>query len=199
MGLRELRPDPTAGSYEPQPSRLKPILARQAVALLLVVVVVGSVGVLRYAPLTLGAGDAEVEGATAEQVQADPRVYRVGFSPRGTFTYRFSIRNAGRFGVTVRDVQPPAHRTFAGVEVLLAGAGGRTEPLLPFALAPGDSRAVIVRVSFGECIGPAPAGNRETWSSETVRYALFALPRSSLLDLPMTIRIDTAGAPACLG
>ena len=72
------------------------------------------------------------------------------------------------------------------------------EKFLPFTLAGGDRRWVVVRTRFGNCDRFA-AGASETYTRFQVTYSVFGLTKQAWVQLPKDIGVDSprdSGCPA---
>lgn len=180
--------------YESSRERLVVSIKRGAVILIAAALVTTSLGLLRYSPLS-GSMPASVAGST---VTDGSTRYVATFTPAGTFEYSFAVRNDGRWGVTISGLRAPVHGAFEEVEILVTTPGS-SEPraLETFALGAGESAVYNVRVTFGDCETPLPAGGRTAWNREVVGYRVLGVAREMAVDLPYRLVVDTADAPNC--
>lgn len=194
------QPRGTADLYERRAGWLLPSLTRMLALLVVASVVTTAVGLLRYAPLT-GVAPAAAEGASladAGSGSGSGGDYTAEFRPDGSFEYRFTLRNAGRWGVTLTGVQPPMHPVIESAQILAAPPGSSSfAPITSFALGAGEQAEILVRVRFGPCKTPPPPESRTTWDHQTVAFRVLGVARQMSAALPLRITIDDAAAPRC--
>jgi hypothetical protein len=172
------------------------------VAYLAVLAAVGGIVLfaLRYQPIS-AANFASEPGA-----QSDPRMVRLGYANGGTFSFGFLIVNDGSLPVKIQRIHitgrngllVPLRLETAGKRY--AGSVGESdaalERFLPFTLAGGDSRWIVVRTRFGNC-GRFDASDAETYTQFQVTYSVLGLTKRAWVPLPKDIRVDSPPDYAC--
>lgn len=172
------------------------------VAYLAVLAVVAAIVLLglRYQPLSAA------NFASGSVAQSDAKMVRVGYENGGTFSFGFLVVNDGPLPVKIQRIQ------IAGQSELLitvrletaakryAGSLGEGDPsldrFLPFTLAGGDRRWIVVRTRFGNCDRFA-AGALETYTRFKVTYSLLGLTKQAWVPLPKDIGVDSPPDYAC--
>ena len=128
------------------------------------------------------------------------------FRPGGHFVLGFSVRNSGRWGVTVTRIPTPSEGPVIGTGVRLGSANNiegspPTTDFRPFALGPGDERYVEVRYRMVECgVGPTDdewatqqGDNLAGWTAQRIDYRVAGLSRHMDIELPEAIIIIHSG------
>ena len=155
---------------------------------------------LRYQPVS-AANFASEPGA-----QSDPRMVRLEYTNGGTFSFGFLVVNDGSLPVKIQRIHITGRNGLL-VPVRLETAGKRyagsvgegdaaLERFLPFTLAGGDRRWVVVRTRFGNC-GRFAAGAVETYTQFQVTYSVLGLTKRAWVQLPKDIRVDSPPDYAC--
>ena len=157
---------------------------------------------VRYQPLSAA------NFASGPVAQSDPHMVRVGYANGGTFSFGFLIVNDGQLPVRIQRIQMTGQRHLL-VPVRVETAANRyagslaegdpsLEKFLPFTLAGGDRRWVVVRTRFANCDRFA-AGALETYTRFQVTYSVFGLTKQAWVQLPKDIGVDSprdSGCPA---
>ena len=190
-------------------------MARRALAIsagALLVVVVAALGVWlwlgSYAPLrALDSGFAPGPGIGADVQPVAGSGGRPVFFPlahRRTFDAAFTLRNAGRFAVTVTGLEPskPGPTPYLGAALLLAttssAASADPSQLAPFGslrIDPGDSAIVVVRFIL-DCKGATAATPDVYTSGVRLRYRYLSLfRRTETVRLPFAVTLRCVGGP----
>jgi hypothetical protein len=172
------------------------------VAYLLVLAAVGAIVLfaLRYQPISAA------NFASDPVPQADANVIRVGYTTGGTFSFGYLVVNDGPLPVKIQRIQMTGRNQLL-VPVRLETAGNRyagslgagdpsLEKFVPFTLAGGERRWVVVRTRFGNC-GRLPAGAFETYTQFQVTYSVLGLTKHASVPLPKDIRVDSPPDFAC--
>jgi len=171
----------------------------------------GSAGivVLRYRPLEARSGGGGVVGAKVTGQDApvgfSPSVvYTVHFTPNTTWSYLFPINNVGHWGVTITGVHLRGSngQPLRPVALLMEPPDrccliNDAVPFKPFALRPGETRQLVARYEFTNCIGTAPAPKSYgLWdSTEQVTFTVLGIPKEMAVAYDMRIVFD--GLPSC--
>lgn len=161
-----------------------------ALALLALAAVAAAVYVARYRPLV--EGDSFTPGPSG-RLQFDAFVdrasyYRYRYRDGARTWFELPVRNAGRIPVTVTGVErDPPH--WKGLLVI---TGARTR--LPFHLAGGQERRLVVAGRFANCEWYAPHTS-VTMSAIGVRYRVLGL--SKTMSLPLRQRLTVPAPPRC--
>ncbi len=199
MGV--VRKAPTAiGQYDPV-MRWK-ARAWGLVAYLAVLAVVASIVLLavRYQPLSAA------NFASGPVAEDGPNMIRVGYADGGTFSLGFLVVNDGPFPVEIQRIQTTGQSALL-VPIRLetaakryAGSLGEGDPslekFLPFTLAGGDRRWVVVRTRFANCDRFAE-GAFETYTQFRVTYSVLGFTKYAWVSLPKAIRVDSPPDSAC--
>jgi hypothetical protein len=172
------------------------------VAYLVVLVAVGAIVLfaLRYQPISAA------NFASEPVAQADPKLVRVGYANGETFSFGFLVVNDGPLPVKIQRIQTTGQNALL-VPVRLETAAQRyagslsegapfLERFVPFTLAGGDSRWIVVRTRFGNCSRFA-AGAFETYTQFQVSYSVLGLTKRASVPLPKDIRVDSPADLAC--
>ena len=180
-----------AGAKMKRPS----VLLVAGLLALLAALVAGGAGVLvRYQPLRTGSSSQSPQGSKGVDStdSSDGRTtYLVQYQDGRTASYGFSIRNDGRWGITVVG--------FGGSEQ----TGGLLDHFVyrmsdtgftvdegafkPFALGPGKERSIIVMATFANCESYiALAG--VIYDHVTVRYKTLGIERTT--EVPFGIKVE---------
>jgi hypothetical protein len=155
---------------------------------------------LRYQPLSaanLASGPVTSSGAN---------VVRVGYANGGTFSFGFLVVNDGPFPVKIQRIQTTGQSALL-VPVRLetaakryAGSLGEGDPslekFLPFTLAGGDRRWIVVQTRFGNCDRFA-AGAFEAYTRFQVTYTVLGFTKHAWVPLPKGIRVDSPPDLSC--
>jgi hypothetical protein len=155
---------------------------------------------LRYQPLSAA------NFASGQVTQSDANVVRVGYTSGGTFSFGFLVVNDGPLPVKIQRIQLTGQSQLL-VPVRLetaakryAGSLGEADPslerFLPFTLAGGDRRWMVVRTRFGNC-GRFAAGASQTYTQFQVTYSVLGLTKHAWVPLPKDIRVDSPPDFAC--
>jgi hypothetical protein len=155
---------------------------------------------IRYQPLSAA------NFASGPVAQSDQKMVRVGYANGGRFSFGFLIVNDGQLPVNVQRIQMTGHsRLLVPIRVetaanRYAGSLGEGDPslgkFLPFTLAGGDRRWVVVRTRFGNC-DRYTAGALETYSRFHVTYSVLGLTKQAWVRLPKEIGVDSPPDSAC--
>jgi len=190
-------------------------VARRALAIsagALLVVVVAALGVWlwlgSYAPLrALDSGFAPGPGIGADVQPVAGSGGRPVFFPvarRRTFDTAFTLRNTGRFAVTVTGLErsEPGPTPYLGAALLLATTSSTASadpsqlvPLGRLRIDPGDSAIVVVRFGL-RCVG-ATSGSPDVYTSAVrLRYRYLSLfRRTETVRLPFAVTLRCVGGP----
>jgi len=155
---------------------------------------------LRYQPLSVA------NFASESVAQSDSKMVRVGYANGEMFSFGFLVVNDGPFPVKIQRIQTTGQSALL-VPVRLetaakryAGSLGQGDPslekFLPFTLAGGDRRWIVVRTRFGNCDRFA-VGAFETYTRFQVTYSVLGLTKHSWVRLPGAIRVDSPPDVAC--
>ena len=172
------------------------------VAYLAVLAVVAAIVLfaLRYQPLSAA------NFASESVAQSDSKMIRVGYENGGTFSFGFLVVNDGPLPVKIQRIHVTGQSELL-VTVRLetaatryAGSLGQGDPsldrFLPFTLAGGDRRWIVVRTRFGNC-GRFAAGAFETYTRFNVTYTVLGLTKHAWVPLPKDIGVDSPPDFAC--
>ena len=135
-----------------------------------------------------------------------PNMVRVGFVNGGTFSFGFLVVNDGPLPVKIQGIQITGQSELL-VTVRLetaakryAGSLGEGDPSLdrfvPFTLAGGDRRWIVVRTRFGNCDRFA-AGAFETYTRFNVTYSVLGFTKRAWVPLPKDIGVESPPDFAC--
>lgn len=155
---------------------------------------------VRYQPLSAA------NFASGTVASAGPNTVRVGYENGGTFSFGFLIVNDGQLPVKVQRIQSTGQNQLL-VPVRLetaaqryAGSLGQGDPslekFLPFTLAGGDRRWIVVRTRFGNC-GRLSAGALETYTRFQVTYSVLGLTKHAWVQLPKDIEVASPPDSEC--
>jgi hypothetical protein len=155
---------------------------------------------VRYQPLTAA------NFASGPVTSSGANVVRVGYASGGTFSFGFLVVNDGQLPVKVQGIQITGQNQLL-VPVRLETAAKRyagslsefdpsLEKFLPFTLAGGDRRWIVVRTRFGNC-GRFAAGASETYTRFKVTYSVLGLTKHAWVPLPKDIAVDSPPDFAC--
>jgi hypothetical protein len=155
---------------------------------------------LRYQPLSAA------NLASDPVTQSDSKMVRLGYENGGTFSFGFLVVNDGPLPVKIQRIH------FTGQNDLLvtvrletaakrdAGSLGQGDPsldkFLPFTLAGGDRRWIVVRTRFGNC-ADFEAGHFEPHRGFNVTYTVLGLTKQARVPLPKDIGVDSPPDFAC--
>jgi hypothetical protein len=172
------------------------------VAYLAVLAAVGAIVLfaLRYQPISAA------NFASESVAQPDQKLVRVGYANGETFSFGFLVVNDGPLPVKIQRIQTTGQNALL-VPVRLetaaqryAGSLSEGDPSLdrfvPFTLAGGDRRWIVVRTRFGSC-GRFAAGAFETYTQFQVSYSVLGLTKRASVPLPKDIRVDSPPDLAC--
>lgn len=172
------------------------------VAYLVVLSVVAGIVVfaVRYQPLSAA------NFASGPVTSSGPNMVRVEYANGGTFSFGFLIVNDGQLPVKIRGIQITGQSQLL-VPVRLETAAKRytgslgefdpsLEKFIPFTLAGGDRRWIVVRTRFGNC-GRFAAGTSETYTRFRVTYSVLGLTKHAWVALPKDIAVDSPPDFAC--
>ena len=171
------------------------------VAYLVVLAAVGAIVLfaLRYQPISAA------NFASQAAPQSDAKIVSVGYVSGGTFSFGFLVVNDGPLPVKIQRIhitgrnQPlvPTRLETAGKRY--AGTLGESDPslekFLPFTLAGGDARWIVVRTRFGNC-GRLSEGAFEITQFQ-VTYSVLGLTKHAQVSLPRDIRVDSPPDFSC--
>ncbi|HEX9123215.1 MAG TPA: hypothetical protein VF984_07635 [Actinomycetota bacterium] len=155
---------------------------------------------VRYQPLSAA------NLASGPVTQSGGNMVRVGYANGGTFAFGFLVVNDGPLPVKIQRIQVTGQSELL-VPVRLetaakryAGSLGEGDPsldeFLPFTLAGGDRRWIVVRTRFGNC-GRFAAGAFETYTRFQVTYSVLGFTKHAWVPLPKDIRVDSPPDWAC--
>jgi hypothetical protein len=191
---------------EPAPYRSRAVWLRVAILSVVVAALAGiGVWVARYQPLEHGstsqrpAGSIEVKDPSVEDV---PTV-RVPYQDGTQNSFSFSIRNTGRWGVTITDF-PIQHRTSAYnlLEITKAEIGpsqgtvGSYRPFKPVSLAGGHEILIRLTGTFTDCEWYSPGGS-QGYGAISVRYRFLGIARTADIALPTIIEVESPPEAQC--
>ena len=156
--------------------------------------------VVRYQPLSAA------NIASGPTTESGPNMVRVGYVDGGTFSLGFLVVNDGPFPVKIQRIETTGQSALL-VPVRLetaakryAGSLGEGDPslekFLPFTLAGGDRRWVVVRTRFANC-GRFAEGAFETYTQFRVTYGVLGFTKHAWVPLPKGIRVDSPPDSAC--
>ena len=172
------------------------------VAYLAVLAVVAAIVLfaVRYQPLSAA------NIASGAVAQSDPNMVRVGYANGGTFSFGFLVVNDGQLPVKIQRIQMTGQSHLlvpVRVETAAkryAGSLGEGDPsleeFLPFTLAGGDRRWIVIRTRFGNCDRFA-AGAFETYTRFQATYSVLGLTRHAWVQLPRDIWVGSPPDSAC--
>lgn len=191
-------------------------MARRALAIAggtLLVAAVAALGLWlwlgSYAPLrALDTGYAPGPGVGADVQPVSGSGGRPVFFPaahrRRTFDTVFTLRNSGRFAVTVTGLETTAPRTppWLGATELLATTSstasadpGQLVSFQPLRIDPGDTAIVVVRFGL-RCAGATTASPDVYVDSLRLRYRYLSLfTRTATTRLPFAVTLRCVGGP----
>ena len=155
---------------------------------------------LRYQPLSAA------NFASGPVTSSGPNMVRVGYANGGTFSFGFLIVNDGPLPVKIQRIHVTGQSELL-VTVRLetaakryAGALGEGDPsldkFLPFTLAGGDRRWIVVRTRFGNC-AHFEAGDFEAHTQFNVTYSVLGFTKQAFVPLPKDIGVDSPPDFAC--
>jgi hypothetical protein len=172
--------------------------------------------VLDYQPLSIGAVHYGVESRAIYGDGETTGLRVFPFRAGESFAYEFGIENRGDRAVLVTDLAPPPVAGYAdltSIEIDDAGqetGSGSDQPnslaarWVPFDsvhLEPGDERFIRFTFQFASCdLAPVLPDQPErafyggtTWSSQSVSYRVWNVPRTADLELLSRIGIEATG------
>ena len=154
---------------------------------------------IRYQPLSTA--NIASQGAS----QSGPMLV-ARYQEGATFSLGFVLVNDGPLPLTIQSIQVSGrNELLTPVKVQtapgrFAGRLGETDPSLdkfiPFTLAGGDRRWIVVRTAFGNCDRFA-AGAFETFRWFQVTYSALGLTKHVWVQLPKDVRVDSPPTAAC--
>jgi hypothetical protein len=154
---------------------------------------------LRYQPLS--AANLASDAAS----QSGPTLV-ARYQEGATFSLGFLLVNDGPLPLKIQAIRmtgPNELLTPVKIETAparYAGRLGETDPslgrFLPFTLAGGDRRWIVVRTVFGNCRGFA-FGAFETYTRFQVTYSTLGLTKHVWVALPKDVRVDSPPDSAC--
>ena len=182
-------------SVEPSRPRRGRRLLILVLVLLLLGVVAGGGMALAYDPIEIGGHSGTPNASNSVIFRDDPddgaRIieYRHG----AELVVRFSVRNGGRWGVTVTSIPRTDFALFT-VKDIRMGFGNEsccieTQPFQQFALRPGEDRFIDLHGVLTGC-GPYVSGGGTAWDRYEVRYRFLGIPKTTTLVAHETIRIE---------
>jgi len=155
---------------------------------------------LRYQPLSAA------NFASESVAQSDSKMVRVGYENGGAFSFGFLVVNDGPLPVKIQRIEVTGQSDLlvtVGLETAAnryAGSLGQGDPsldkFLPFTLAGGDRRWIVVRTRFGNC-GRFAAGASETYTRFKVTYSVLGFTKHAWVPLPKDIGVDSPPDYAC--
>ncbi len=155
---------------------------------------------VRYQPLSAA------NFASGPATQSGGNTVMVEYANGGTFSFGFLLVNDGWLPVKIQRIQMTGQSELL-VPVRLetaakrsAGSLGEGDPslekFLPFTLAGGDRRWIVVRTRFANCRRFA-AGAFETYTRFQVTYSVLGFTKHVWVPLPKDIRVDSPSDSAC--
>jgi hypothetical protein len=172
------------------------------VAYLAVLAVVAGIVVfaVRFQPLTAA------NFASGPVTSSGANVVRVAYANGGTFSFGFLVVNDGPLPVKIQRIQVTGQNDLlvtAGIETAAkryAGSLAQGDPsldkFLPFTLAGGDRRWIVVRTHFGNCANFDP-GALDTVTHFNVTYSVLGFTKNAVVPLPKDIGVDSPPDFAC--
>ena len=167
-----------------------------ATALVVVVALAGAALYLwlgSYAPLDAAGGFAPGPGLATPTAGTPGKTSFVPAGERRTFDTAFTLRNTGRFAVTVRGVASTGSTGLRplgllGTDSATASAEpGHVHHLDELRVGPGDSAILVVRWSV-------PCGGRTSEDALELRYRYLSLfERTQRVTLPFSVMLRCAG------
>jgi len=172
------------------------------VAYLAVLAVVAGIVVfaVRYQPLTAA------NFASGPVTSSGANVVRVGYVNGGSFSFGFLVVNDGPLPVQIKRIQvtgqsdllvtiglETAAKRYAGI---LTQGDPSLDKFLPFTLAGGDRRWIVVRTRFGNCAN-SDAGDFKTLTDFTVTYTVLGFTKRAVVPLPKDIGVESPPDYAC--
>jgi hypothetical protein len=155
---------------------------------------------VRYQPLTAA------DFASGPVTSSGANVVRVGYANGGTFSFGFLVVNDGPLPVKIQRIQVTGQNHLlvtAGIETAAqryAGSLAQGDPsldkFLPFTLAGGDRRWIVVRTRFGNCANFDP-GDLDTVTHFNVTYSVLGFTKNAVVPLPKDIGVDSPPDFAC--
>ncbi|MGH7588360.1 MAG: hypothetical protein ACRELU_07200, partial [Gemmatimonadota bacterium] len=130
--------------------------------------------------------------ASGPVTSSGANMVRVGYASGGTFSFGFLVVNDGPLPVKIQRIQITGQNELlvtVGLETAAkryAGSLGQGDPsldrFLPFTLAGGDRRWIVVRTRFGNC-GRFAAGAFETYTRFNVTYSVLGFTKQAWVPL----------------
>src|SRR5215217_1764921 len=173
-----------------------------AVAYLAVFTVIAGIVLfaVRYQPLSTA------NFASGLVRQSDAKTFVVEYADGETFSFGFLLVNDGPLPVKIQEIQmsgrnepllpvkiETAAKRYAG---RLGEGDGSLDRFLPFTLAGGDRRWIVVRTEFANCDHFEP-GAFQTYTRFQVTYTALAFTKHAWVALPKDVRVDLPSASAC--
>ena len=173
-----------------------------ALVLLLVAIGAGGIVVASDDPIEIGGHSGTPNAGNSVIFSDDPddgaRIiqYRHG----AELVVRFSVRNGGRWGVTVTAIPRRDFALFTVEAVRMGFAEPRccidTQPFHPFALRPGEDRFIDLHGRLTGC-GAYVSGGGTEWDRYEVRYRVLGMPKTTTIVAHQTIRIEIPSSYDC--
>ena len=155
---------------------------------------------VRYQPLSAA------NFASGPVTSSGPNMVRVGYANGGTFSFGFLIVNDGPLPVKIQRIHvtgqsellvtvrlETAAKRYAGS---LGEGDASLDKFLPFTLAGGDRRWIVVRTRFGNCANFDP-GDSEAYTQFNVTYSVLGFTKHAFVPLPKDIGVDSPPDFAC--
>jgi hypothetical protein len=170
-----------------------------------ILLLVGSIWIANYDPLvqgssTFGALRKDVRETRIDAFDLSGLVFEVPTGRDATFRYRFSIRNNGPIGVTIRSVGATSgsgstrlHRTAVRVVPSFEAPTQTSEPWHAFSLAPGDEAIIEMKAVYhGICKQPNTA---TSWNTEPFTFSVLGVTRHE--DVMVGVEVRFVGTGEC--
>jgi hypothetical protein len=132
--------------------------------------------------------------------------YRVAYVHRAVFTYAFSVRNNGPFGVSVTGIDG-WDPDFVGLLQFIDARLSRSDRVHsiiardlqsfhPFSLAPGHERDIVIRARFVHC-GSWAEQSAETYTAQKMRFRFVGINRTAWVTLPFNLEVKAPPDSEC--
>lgn len=166
----------------------------------------GVVWVMRYRPLEQGstaqrpAGSIEVKDSFAGI--DDPQKVRVPYHDGDENSFAFSVRNTGRWGVSITglpDLRPRNDFVIFRItkaEISDAPGAGAFRSFRPFSLAAGDEMLIRLTGTLTNCEWYQPPGG-SVFASVAIQYRFLWSTHTANIPLPFEVEIDSPPAEQC--
>lgn len=183
---------PAAAAPARHPYRAAALVLAGAVAVVAVAAAALYGWLGRYAPLAAGTGFAPGPGLTESGSRTPGLLVPAG--ERRTFDTAFSLRNTGRFAVTIEGIErgqdaPAPLRLLATDSATASAEPGHLHRFRALQLGPGDGAILVVRWHV-------VCGNGGTARAVRLRYSYLSLfERTQRVALPFTVALRCAPAP----